>query len=421
MRELLAEIYLSAQTKEGMREAKLILRSLLTEECRLPAGEKSPERLSRHYHKLGELMMQLGKHEQAIKFLGRALEGRKAVTPLPVEDVIQTTNQLVKALQLNEEFDKAHGYKEWLQRNIEPLKPASPPQPPITISRLAEVYDWCKRHEFDVDSPMFSFEAFDNKMQTTPLHKAVQEMNVEIVKVMMHHDVRVNGVEDVGLPAPILLAASTKDKAMAAVLLEKGAEVDVRDKSGLTPLHRCQSRSGGIEVAELLLDRSPSILDAVDKSGKTALFMATEMGNVQMVQFLLDKRADPNICHQPQACQSIGSLCTPLIAAIQVVRTQDVRKIVMVEALLSHGADPRAVDMDGRDAIFFATHAGLASREIKSLMAKYAAPPDRRPSTASHVTTLSQSSSRTAITTATITTRFSWIPRKRSEAKSDGR
>ncbi|CAM1503837.1 Fc.00g014280.m01.CDS01 [Cosmosporella sp. VM-42] len=422
MKELLAEIYLGSSTEDGMNEAALILQRLLTQECGLPAEEQSMERRARLYHKLGELMIQLDDLKTAIKFLGRALEDRTALTPYPIDDVIRTTDQLVKAHQLKGEWGEAQGFKEWMQtvqQEFRPLPPLPPPEPPVNIARLETAIRWCKSLEFDTESQEPTFESLNAEQNTTPLHKAVEKKAVDIVEIMLDYEGNVNHGQEVSLPALILVAASTRDKDMVNLLLERGAEVNVRDKAGMTPLHRCQSISGGteggLEVAKLLIDRWPAIVNAVDEAGKTALFMASEKGNAEMVKLLLNKQADPNICHQNKALQPVESICTPLIAAIQFTGNNK-QKIDMVEALLSNGADPKMKDVYGNDATFAANNAGLTSQKIKSLIQKYTPPCDRRLSQTSARTTLTQASKTTNASIRSRLSRFSFVKRRSSNA-----
>ncbi|WYZ34105.1 hypothetical protein EsH8_I_000381 [Colletotrichum jinshuiense] len=406
MKERLADILLKSETEEETAEAKTVLQKLLKEEVNQPEDRRDDERRSRLYHDLGSLYIKLGNLKQAKTFLSRALEGRKNQHPMPLELVQETANLYIKALQLDGAFDEARGVEVWVNTMIVPLtsRPSSPPESqgprrPSSMGDLSQAFAWCRENGFDIDAPSgFHFDTCDFMTRTSPLHKAIQDENVEVLNQMVGHAVSLENGGNVGLPTPLLLAASTRNRDSVGLLLRSGARADVRDSAGLSPLHRCQSKSGGVNVAQLLLDGTPSLLDLVDNSGKTALYMACEMGNEKMVGFLLDQGADPNICHQTRRgpasspLLSNANVCTPLIAAIQVVATRSSRKIGMIDALLAHGADPRLTDANGRNAFQAANNAGLAGSEIKRLLQQYAPIPSRRPSDASSSTVFTRSS-----------------------------
>ncbi|KAJ0322242.1 hypothetical protein COL5a_008851 [Colletotrichum fioriniae] len=409
MKERLADILLRSETEEEIAEAKGILQDLLQEEVKQPEELRDDERRSRLYHDLGSLYIRLGNLRQAKMFLSRALEGRKNQGPIPVELVQETADLYIKALQLDGAFDEARGVEVWVNTVIIPLtsRPASPPDSdsvpdarrPSSMGELSQAFQWCRENGFDIDVPTgFRFDTCDFMTRTSPLHKAIQDENLEVLRQMVGHVVSLENGGNVGLPTPLLLAASTRNRDSVGLLLQTGARADVRDSAGLSPLHRCQNKSGGVNVARLLLKDTPNLLDLIDNSGKTALYMACEMGNEAMVRFLVGEGADPNICHQTKRAQtsspylSNNNVCTPLIAAIQVVATKSSRKIGMIEVLLSHGADPRLTDANGRNAFQAASNCGLAGSEIKRLLQQYSQTSTRKSSDASTSTIVTRSS-----------------------------
>jgi ankyrin repeat protein len=116
-------------------------------------------------------------------------------------------------------------------------------------------------------------------------------------------------------------------------LIERGADPNVRDYLGYTPLHFA-AYEGHAEVARLLLNHGADP-NAKTISGETPLHLAVMHTSMycDVVQVLLERGADPN------AKSSTGF--TPLhLAAFRGNRCA-------VELLLKYGADPNARDKDG--------------------------------------------------------------------------
>jgi hypothetical protein len=76
-------------------------------------------------------------------------------------------------------------------------------------------------------------------------------------------------------------------------LLEEGADPNIRDGDGNTPLHFAASK-GCAEVARLLLEHGADP-NAQDKNGETPLHVAAFNGHVDVVRLLLEHRADPTV------------------------------------------------------------------------------------------------------------------------------
>ncbi len=77
-------------------------------------------------------------------------------------------------------------------------------------------------------------------------------------------------------------------------LIEAGADVNVINKKGVTPLFQA-SVEGHYEIVKLLLDAKADVNKARTTNGITPLFWASGEGHYEVVKLLLDAKADVNI------------------------------------------------------------------------------------------------------------------------------
>ncbi len=87
-------------------------------------------------------------------------------------------------------------------------------------------------------------------------------------------------------------AAGQGDKKTLQAMLDEGADIKAKDKSGMTALMRAAD-TGRIDTLGVLLDNGADI-DAYDKDDWTALMYAAKGGHKNIVRLLLSKGADVN-------------------------------------------------------------------------------------------------------------------------------
>lgn len=125
------------------------------------------------------------------------------------------------------------------------------------------------------------------------MQKAIRNHDLVRVRELLDDGVDPNmtfGKEDY---APLQLAASEGLRDMSALLLDRGAKVDVTDKNGNTALHFA-AQAGSEDTVSLLLDRGASI-NAMGKESGTALHQAALSGAYGVAVLLLKKKADANL------------------------------------------------------------------------------------------------------------------------------
>ena len=129
---------------------------------------------------------------------------------------------------------------------------------------------------------------------------------------------------------PIHDATKAGDLAGVQAELDKGVDVNKKDKAEMTPLHPAAA-NGHKEIAELLIDNGADV-NAKDKWGMTPLHWAARKGRKEVAKLLLTKGADVN------AKANDGT--TPLDWAIQKSRTETadlIRKHQLMPRLVQHG------------------------------------------------------------------------------------
>lgn len=200
----------------------------------------------------------------------------------------------------------------------------------------------------------------------TPLHLAAGHSgNPEIVKVFLDIGASVNTPDGEGL-TPLYYAARNQNPAVAAILLERGADLDAPfanmaalhlaaydgnlavaalmleggadpnapDIEGGTPLHLAAGYGGNPELVTLLLDRGADLHAVEGSNGWTPLHSAAAFGGPGIAGLLLERGADID------ARDMIGQ--TPLHTAAAFGSDP-----ATVALLLDRGANPKARDING--------------------------------------------------------------------------
>ncbi|XP_011505281.1 PREDICTED: ankyrin-1-like [Ceratosolen solmsi marchali] len=137
------------------------------------------------------------------------------------------------------------------------------------------------------------------KTGLTPLHIALKKGFIDLVEIFLKYNIDPNIVEYENLYTPLHLATmndllAPKSEEIISALLTKGADVDMKQIDGKTPLHIAASTRYTTNRLVTLLKVECDI-DCQDKRGKTALHMACLNRNADNVQNLLNHGADINI------------------------------------------------------------------------------------------------------------------------------
>lgn len=178
-----------------------------------------------------------------------------------------------------------------------------------------------------------------------PLQKAAWKGDLSFVKSLVKHGTPVDQACNFNHWTALHATAHAGHVEIAEFLINHGANVNVKDKDGYTPLHntadsfvkgspRKRTEAERNRIAALLLKHGARI-NATTNHGETPLHGAAPTNNVGLVQLLLENGADANI----QQAQGM----TPLHFALSAGRD----RVQVVRLLLAHGADSSVTDENG--------------------------------------------------------------------------
>ena len=205
---------------------------------------------------------------------------------------------------------------------------------------------------------------FDEKS----FHAAARASDLMAITAFIDGGINVNAQSEADGRTTLISAAARGDLEVVNLLLQRGADVNVKDKQESTALFH--ALEGGYDEVELVLLNQPKLdpnarglngvtalisyayrdqkdavrrlldlgadVNAQDNDGDVALHGAAETGNVEIIDMLLAKGADPNLKNKEGG--------TPLMWAAVFGNEEAARR------LLKSGADPSLKDNDGMTA-----------------------------------------------------------------------
>jgi ankyrin repeat protein len=174
-----------------------------------------------------------------------------------------------------------------------------------------------------------------------------------------------------GWLTPLLLAAREGHVELAQLLVDRGANINEVAGDGKTPLALAVF-NGNYQVASLLVSRQADV-NRADAQRFTPLFWAVDRRNMEtapnfpwmvtadsmpLIRQLLDAGANPNalVNNTPRARMREGS--PRIVFATALMRAAFAADLELVNLLLDRGADPKIVSRDGETMLSAA--AGLA-------------------------------------------------------------
>lgn len=127
----------------------------------------------------------------------------------------------------------------------------------------------------------------------SPLHAAVENGNVEIATLLLSYGAKIDSKDNLKR-TPIMMLDDDASPELLDLLVSYGARFDLRDKRKNGVLHQAAQNGVSDELFLRLLALSPDV-NAVNKDGKTALLLAAEEDNEDLVKLLIGHGANINI------------------------------------------------------------------------------------------------------------------------------
>lgn len=213
------------------------------------------------------------------------------------------------------------------------------------------------KKDFATASMLIAYAAekgIDVSLVIPPLSKAVETNNKDLIAFLIDsakQNPNAKNISDKNYPIGIAILAGNLE--VAKMLLVAGANINIQNDKGLTPLMLIMSSFEGVQqdqakeslraVVRFILQNGAQV-DVTDAKGKTALFYAVEQKDLPAIDLLLT--AGANINHKNNAGET----------AIFLPAKEG--NIEMVKALLQKGASAKIANKQGTTPAMYAVQSG---------------------------------------------------------------
>lgn len=208
----------------------------------------------------------------------------------------------------------------------------------------------------------------------TPLHVAIIYDHGAVAQLLLANKAEVNAKDNQG-ETPLHYAAANGKKDLVQLLLEHKADVNARNPYGRTPLLKTRD----FEVCKLLVAAGADVearIAGPNRKGYRSLELAIENGNARLVELLLDNHTDPNASftykdfvsdsdyNDTYSGNAFLSYHPLQLTLRNPTKTTDATMLKIIEALLSHGANPNLADEKGNAPLMQAAWSNVDATKL---------------------------------------------------------
>jgi serine/threonine-protein phosphatase 6 regulatory ankyrin repeat subunit B len=122
-----------------------------------------------------------------------------------------------------------------------------------------------------------------NDLGYTPLMVSSRQGYIKIVEILIEHNANINQIDKEGFAALIFAAGYSMDPKVIYTLIKKGADINSKTITGVTPLMQA-SWFGLYENVKILIKNNAD--KTITYNGKTPLDVAIEKGNKDIIMLL---------------------------------------------------------------------------------------------------------------------------------------